>query len=199
MRERVVIDLSELPSHGLKTASLTWWGTLGFILIEGTGFALAIAVYLFLYSLAPVWPPAALPGLLPGTMVAVALVASIFPNILVSRWADRQDLPKVRFGLVLMSLLGLVPLIVRGFEFGALNVQWDTNAYGSIVWLLLGLHTSHLLTDLADTIVLTVLMFTRHADNRRRYGDVQDNALYWNFVVVAWVPIYGCIYWIPRL
>ena len=27
-------------------------------------------------------------------------------------------------------------------------------------------------------------MFTRHGDNRRRFGDVQDNAIYWNFVVV---------------
>ena len=35
--------------------------------------------------------------------------------------------------------------------------------------------------------------------NRRRLGDVQDNAMYWNFVVVTWLPIYGCIYWIPRL
>ena len=26
-------------------------------------------------------------------------------------------------------------------------------------------------------------MFTRHGDNPRRFGDVQDNALYWNFVV----------------
>ena len=30
----------------------TWWGTLAFMLIEGTGFALAIAVYLYLMSLA---------------------------------------------------------------------------------------------------------------------------------------------------
>ena len=39
----------------------------------------------------------------------------------------------------------------------------------------------------------------RHAANPRRFGDVQDNAMYWNFVVVAWLPLYGCIYWIPRL
>jgi heme/copper-type cytochrome/quinol oxidase subunit 3 len=42
-------------------------------------------------------------------------------------------------------------------------------------------------------------MFTRHGDNARRFGDVQDNAMYWNFVVAAWLPIYACIYWIPRL
>lgn len=200
MKERVVLDLSKLPLHGLGSASVTWWGTLGFMLIEGTGFALVIAVYLYLMSLAPVWPlNAPLPDLLPGTLVTVILLASVIPNILISRWAGQQDLRKVRIGMVVMSLLGIAPLVVRVFEFPALNVKWDANAYGSIVWTLLGLHTTHILTDLVDTLVLAALMFTRHGANLRRFGDVQDNAMYWNFVVATWLPIYGCIYWLARL
>ncbi len=64
---------------------------------------------------------------------------------------------------------------------------------------MLGLHTTHIITDLGDTLVLAVLMFTRHGDNKRRFGDVQDNAMYWNFVVLTWLPIYACLYWVPRL
>ncbi|MFL6836046.1 MAG: heme-copper oxidase subunit III [Bradyrhizobium sp.] len=200
MKARVVADLSGLPMHGLGTASVTWWGTLAFMLIEATGFALAIAVYLYLMNLAALWPiDAPRPTLLPGTVVTLILVASVAPNYLVSRWAEQQDLRKVRIGIVVMSLLGIAPLAVRAFEFPALNVNWDSNAYGSIVWTLLGLHTAHLITDLVDTLVLAALMFTRQGDNPRRFGDVQDNAMYWNFVVVTWLPIYGCIYWIPRL
>jgi cytochrome c oxidase subunit 3 len=41
-----------------------------------------------------------------------------------------------------------------------MHIKWDGNAYGSITWLLLGLHTTHILTDLIDTLVLTCLMFT---------------------------------------
>ena len=40
----------------MGSASVTWWGTLAFMLIEATGFALAIAVYLYLMSLAAKWP-----------------------------------------------------------------------------------------------------------------------------------------------
>jgi cytochrome c oxidase subunit III len=98
-----------------------------------------------------------------------------------------------------MALFGIIPLIPRVFEFGALHVSWDSNAYGSITWTLLGLHTTHLITDLADTLVLLVLMFTRHGRNKRRFGDVQDNAMYWNFVVLTWLPIYACLYGVPRL
>ena len=121
------------------------------------------------------------------------------PNYLILRWAAQEQLTKVRIGLVVMVLFGIAPLVVRVFEFPALHVSWDSNAYGSITWTLLGLHTTHLITDLVDTLVLTALMFTLHGRNKRRLGDVQDNALYWYFVVVTWLPIYGVLYWGPRL
>ena len=52
------------------------------MLIEGTGFALAIAVYLYLMSLAATWPIGAPPpDLLPGTMVTLMLLVSVVPNL----------------------------------------------------------------------------------------------------------------------
>ena len=33
----------------------------------------------------------------------------------------------------------------------------------------------------------------------QRFVDVEENALYWYFVVLAWLPIYAVIYWAPRL
>jgi heme/copper-type cytochrome/quinol oxidase subunit 3 len=199
-KPRIVADLSRLPLHGLGSASVTWWGTLAFMLIEGTGFALLLAVYLYLASLASEWPLSApLPNPIPGSTITFLLIVSVLPNVLVSRWAGQQDLRKVQIGLIIMAVFGLVPLVPRWFEFAALHVSWDSNAYGSITWTLLGLHTTHLVTDLADTLVLLVLMFTRHGRNPRRFGDVQDNAMYWNFVVLTWLPIYACLYGVPRL
>ena len=46
---------------------------------------------------------------------------------------------------------------------------------------------------------LSALMFTRHGDMIRRFSDVNDNAVYWDFVVVSWLPIYALIYWFPRV
>jgi heme/copper-type cytochrome/quinol oxidase subunit 3 len=28
---------------------------------------------------------------------------------------------------------------------------------------------------------------------------VNDNAVYWDFVVVSWLPIFFLLYWFPRL
>jgi cytochrome c oxidase subunit 3 len=200
MKAVVTVDVANLPLHGSGSKSPSWWGTAAFMLIEGTGFALALVVYFYLMSVAPTWPlEAKLPDLLPGTVLTLILLASLLPNIWVARAAKRNDLRKVRIGLILMTVAGIAPLVVRPFEFGAMHIKWDGNAYGSVTWLLLGLHTTHLVTDLIETIVLSCLMFTRHGDNPRRYGDVQDNAMYWNFVVLTWLPIYASLYWVPRL
>jgi cytochrome c oxidase subunit III len=200
MRERVALELGELPLHGRGSDSPTMWGTLAFMLLEGSAFALCIGIYLYLLVMAPAWPIGARPPRpWAGTIVTIILLVSLWPNYLVGRWARQQRLTKVRVGMVIMSVLGIAPLVVRVFEFRSLNVWWDTNAYGSVLWLLLGLHSTHLITDLADTLVLAVMMFTRHGRQSRRFGDVEDNVLYWNFVVITWLPVYFCVYWIPRL
>jgi heme/copper-type cytochrome/quinol oxidase subunit 3 len=197
---KVVRDLSGLPRHAFGAVTTTWWGTLGFMTLEGAGFLLAAGAYLYLMTLAPKWPlNAPQPDYWPGTIVALLLLASLPLNYFLSGWAKAEDLKRVRWGLVGMSLLGTLPLAVRWFEFSALNVRWDANAYGSAAWFLLGLHTTHLLTDLGDTLVLTALMFTRHGENGRRFSDVSDNAFYWDFVVFSWLPIYALLYWVPRL
>ena len=33
----------------------------------------------------------------------------------------------------------------------------------------------------------------------RRFVDVYENADFWNFVIVGWIPVWFTIYWLPRL
>lgn len=47
---RVVGDLSGLPDSAQRASHLGWWGNIGFMAIEGTGFLLAAGVYLYLRS-----------------------------------------------------------------------------------------------------------------------------------------------------
>jgi heme/copper-type cytochrome/quinol oxidase subunit 3 len=92
-----------------------------------------------------------------------------------------------------------VLLVIRGFEFNSLNVRWTDDAYGSIIWALLLLHTSHILTDWYDTVVLAFLVQTVEGYEGRRLVDVDENSLYWRYVWLLWIPIYLMIYWVPRL
>ena len=198
MRTHVATDVSGLPTYGFGHTTTMWWGTLGFVASEATVFVLAGAMYLYYAVHAPQWPIAApMPNHWPGTIVLVLLLLSCIPNAVLDRAAHREDLGTVRWLTVLMSVIGLAVIGIRFYEFRNSLVSWDTNAYGSIVWFILGLHATHLITDSADTIVLAALMFTRHAHGKR-FSDVSDNAFYWYFVVAAWVPLYLLIYWFPR-
>jgi len=194
------IDVAALPPGAFGSRSLMWWGTLGIVLIEGMAFALAIGAYFFLKTRSPHWPPygVANPDLRWGAINTGILFASLVPNELAKRAAERVSLGGVRVWLVACLLFGLAFNIIRIFEFQHLNVSWDHDSYGSIVWLLLGLHTTHIVTDFLDSAVLTVLMFTGPIEERR-FIDVAENAVYWYFVVIAWLPIWGVIYWAPRL
>ena len=200
MKTRVVLNVAPLPENAFGSRTLTWWGTIAFMSLEGMGFALAVGAYLYLRVLQPSWPmniPP--PDLLPGTLVTIILLISAIPNYFLARWARAYDMTKVRIGIVLLTVLGIAPLIVRIFEFPALRERWDADAYGSISWFILGLHTTHLITDVGDTIVLAVLMFTRHGQVAKRFTDVSDNAAYWYFVVLSWLPLYFVLYWLPRI
>jgi cytochrome c oxidase subunit III len=197
--ERIAIDVSKIPTFAFGHRSILWWATMGLIAIEGTVFALLCASYLYLRWRVPDWPPGLEPpDLLWGTANTVVLMLSAVPNELTKRAAERLDLAGARFWIVVCVAVGVVFTVLRALEFTTLNCWWDTNAYGSLVWTLLGMHTAHILTDLADTIVLAVLLFTGPVDGRRLV-DVSENALYWYFVVLAWLPIYGLIYLAPRV
>jgi heme/copper-type cytochrome/quinol oxidase subunit 3 len=200
MSERVAsgLDVSHLPTYAYGHRSLMWWGTVGIMLIEGTVFALTIAAYFYIRTRVETWPPgAASPNLLWGSLNTLILLLSLAPNRWAKKAAEKENLAQVRFALVVALAFAAAFLLVRVLEFQTLNVRWDTNAYGSVVWMLMGLHTAHLLTDVLDTVVLMVLMFTGPLEGKR-FVDVSENSLYWYFVVLTWLPIYAVIYLGPR-
>ena len=192
------LDASQLPSYRYSHHSIMWWGTLGIMAIEGTVFVLAVVAYFYLRGRSVTWPMTSMPPeLLWGTLNTVILLASLLPNHFAKKAGEHQDLRGVRLWLGISLLFGLAFLVVRAFEFAGLNVRWDSNAYGSAVWLLLGLHTTHLATDFYDSVVLELLFFAGPLD-ASRFVDVSENSFYWYFVVWTWIPIYLVIYWGAR-
>ena len=193
-------ELDKLPTYAFGPRSLVWWGTTAFMLIEGTAFLLAGGAYLYLRGRGEEWPPAGTPApdLMWGALTTVFLLATLIPNAWLQKRARACDLKAVRRGMVVMSLAAVIVLVLRALEMPHLNCRWEQNAYGSITWTLIVLHTTHVITDAADTLALAPFLFTHDVDGRR-FSDVDDNANYWNFVVLSWLPIYALIYWAPLL
>jgi len=198
MTQPRTLDVGGLAPGAFGSRSLMWWGTMGIIAIEGTMFARVAVAYLYLKGRAPHWPNGFFPPeVFWGTVNTVVLLASAVPNQLAKSAAERFDFRATRLWLSVAIGFAVVFNIIRIFEFRALNVWFDSNAYGSVTWALLGFHTVHILTDLVDSIVLCGVLFIGPV-KPSHLVDVSENALYWYFVVLAWLPIYVLIYWTPR-
>ena len=198
--QRRVLDVSMLPDTGeFGHHGLIWWGTVGFMVIEGSMFAIVLVAYFYLRLKVADWPSSLPnPDLTVGTANLLLVLVSCIPNALAKKAAEAQQLSRTRLWLTVVTLFGVGNVILRAFEYPALNCRWDDNAYASITWLLLSLHTTHIITDFLDTLVLTTLMFVGPVEEKR-FVDVEENSAYWYFVVGVWLPIYGVIYWAPRL
>ncbi len=207
MSTRAVIDVSELPHHEFDTYDPVWWGNNFLLTIETSMFAILIATYFYLRQNFSLWPPPVaqltatlqpLPLLSYGTANTILLLIGCFPMVLTDLSARRGNKALSQVGLLIAVVIGIAAVVLRGFEFTAFYFYWDSNAYGSIVWFLLGMHMLHLLVLTSEAVLLTIWIFTREYDMKHRV-DIVTVAIYWYWVVAIWLLIYGVIYFTPRL
>ena len=207
MSTRTVIDISELPHHEFDTYDPMWWGNNGLLAIETSMFAILIATYFYLRQNFALWPPPIaeltaplrpLPDLTFGVANTILLVLGCIPMIIADLNARRGNRDITRIALLICVAIGLVAMVLRGFEFSAVHFYWDSNAYGSVVWFLLGMHALHLLVLTSECVLLVIWIFTREFDMKHRV-DVVTIGIYWYWVVSIWLVLFAIIYFTPRL
>ena len=104
-RLRGVMDLRGLPDVVFGPRDIMWWGTLGFVLIEGFTLVLCAAAYVYVTQNFPTWPPqnTPLPSVVAPTVQVVVMLTSLVPATWTARAARRYDLGAVRIGLVIAT------------------------------------------------------------------------------------------------
>jgi cytochrome c oxidase subunit I+III len=199
-RLRPVADASALPTVTFGPRSVMWWGTLGFMTIEGWTTALLIGAYLYLRQNYVAWPPlrTPYPSLVIPTINLALMLVSIYPAWMVAKAAKKLDEPGVKRWLVITVIASVPILVLRWWELWSLNTRWDTTAYGSAAWTIVGFHASLLLLDILDTIGLTLFYFFTKMPVKS-FSDTADNSMYWFFTVGIWIPIYLIVYVGPRI
>lgn len=188
-------DVADLPTVTFGHRSLMWWGTVGFMVIEGWTLALIVAMYFYIRQNFITWPPMRIPqpALVYPTINLVVMLVSVIPAVLAERAARRLDLGGVKIWLLILSLISLAIPVLRWYELWSLNVRWDSNAYGSAAWTIVGTHATLLILDVADTVGLTLFYWFKRMPIKAM-SDVVDNQLYWYFMVGIWIPIYLIVY-----
>jgi cytochrome c oxidase subunit III len=197
-RRPLTLDVSGLPSVAFGHRNTTWLANVFYMAIEGMMFALIFVTYFYLRSRSINWPPGHLPPALKyGAANALVFLVSIIPAGMIRKRAPEGNRRAVRNGLLVLTLFALAATALRVFEFKALNCRWTDDAYSSTVWVLIGMHSGHLVTDLIETLVLLAISFTPKMEGTR-LADVAINSDYWYFVVVTGLIIDLLIYGTTR-
>jgi heme/copper-type cytochrome/quinol oxidase subunit 3 len=199
MNQVGAIDVSHLPQTSFGHREPLWWGIVLGIVIETSGFALVWATVLYLRMQEGTWPPWrwSAPDLTAGLVSTAVILASAIPMRITVKAAKAFDEAKVRFWLVVFFVVALIACAIRVWEFFVVQVKWDSNAYGSVVWAMLTLHTVHILTSVFDIGLATAYVFLLSLDDHRAL-DLEVNGLYWYFVVASWIPTFTLLYLGPH-
>ena len=195
----VVADVSQLPDVTFGPRSTTWWGTVGFMITEGLSLVICAFAYLYLrknfYHYPPLGTP--LPSLGIPIIQLVVMGISIVPMWLAARRALQLDISGARIALLAAFIIKLGILVLRWYEFQALNTHWNTDAYGSAAWIVMGFHTTMLILDVAEDAGFALILWSGRG-RAATLSDVVDDAMYWYFTVIAWVPLFVLLCLGPR-
>ena len=193
------VDVSGVPTSGHGPKSPLWWGTIGFMIVEGTSLALCGATYIYLSRNFEAWPPPSIPepSLLVPTITVALMLISCITGIFIDRYSKQKDRDALLGALVVCAVIKTVAIATRIYEFDSLNVAWYDTAYGSAAWFTLVFHTTLLAAELVEGIVFAVIFWMGpvHDDH---YEDADEITFYSWFLFLAWLPLYFLIYFSPR-
>lgn len=196
---RPELDVSHLPTVVFGPRSTLWLGFAGVIVVEGMMIMLLIVAYFYLWTRSGDWPALfAPPPFAAGLVNTGVFLLSIVPAAWLKRAAKRNDLGRVRVLLLVLSIIAVITIGVSGWGFASLNARWDSNAYGSVVWMLLGTHALVLIAAALLLWALTAFSHLRKVDGARLMN-MYEAGDYWLLAISLWLATWAVIYVAPRL
>jgi cytochrome c oxidase subunit 3 len=200
MRESTLPEETGLPIVTYGTKSLGWLGMAFLLAVLAWVFLTLFYTYFYLRLYSPVWPQEGLPRpgvLLPAITFALLLVAGLVAGF-GWRMFRREGRWSFRFAMASCCVLAVVFYALRLVEQFGLPFSWQTNAYGSIFFML-GWSLDAIVfigLMLAGTALVRSLLITE--DWPFFLGlHAQLAAHFWIFTAVIGVLVYGTLYVSP--
>lgn len=170
-------------------------GTMFFILTEIMLFGGFISAFTISKTQAPTWPPPGQPRL-PVELTAVNTLVLLASGALVW-WAGRKlegDGPRsARAPLLAGAGLGALFVVVQGVEWTRLlaeGLAFTTTSYGSFFYLIVGMHSLHVLGGFLVLAAQTRWLFAEQLRTEAFWAA----RLFWYFVVLLWPALYWKVY-----
>lgn len=173
-------------------AKVTLWMVLA---SETALFATLVMSYLLLRTGQAGWPymhPSASRLVLPTINTAV-LLASAAVAWRSSLAIQRGDAGRLKAGLALASVLGILFIAGQIFEFTRSGMRPDDPAFGGVFFALMGFHGVHVL---AGMVVLGLnLLRTQLGDfDQDKHIAVDMGTWFWYYVTAVWLVLFAVLY-----
>jgi heme/copper-type cytochrome/quinol oxidase subunit 3 len=181
----------------LDRRDLSWWGMAGFIITEAFLFAYLLGSYIFLGAQATTWPPPGAPELKLVSINTALLILSSVTAIVAERGIRAGRVGRLRAGLTVSFVLGIIFLSIQGYEYTKLEFHPQSDAYGSLFFTITGMHGAHVFVGLLMLALVLVRSLLGHF-TEARHGAVRNAVLYWHFVDVVWLVVFTILYLIPQ-
>ena len=205
---RPTIHAAGLPSTLFDHKSTLWWGNTLLLFIETAMFGILVAIYVtVLMNTEPFPPPRVnqlpvlydpVPDLTLPIIGLLVLVASLVPGIWLDVSARKRKTGTVKLALLVTLAFNIASIVLRYYEFDSLHFKWNDNAYGSITWMILGMHLLHIIALGCEDVFLLLWAFTHGLDDKHAL-DITVSAVYWYWIVGIWVLLFPLVYLVPRM
>ena len=179
----------EHPDHRLTGVYL-------FLVAESMIFLGLFAAYLTFRVVTPVWPPEGTPEMelmLPG-INTVILISSSFVMNQGNRAIKQNNVAGLRLWFGLTAVMGAIFLAGQGYEYAHTGFGLTTNLFTSTFYVLTGFHGLHVCFGFS--LIVAVLLRSLKADrySAQEHFGVEAAEIYWHFVDVVWIVLFGILY-----
>ncbi|MFM2431497.1 MAG: hypothetical protein RLZZ511_2710 [Cyanobacteriota bacterium] len=175
------------------------FGLFTFLLSESLMFGALFAVYLAYRGGAAQWPPEGTEVELMLPLVnTILLVSSSFVIHLGDNAVKRNDIPGLRLWYGVTALMGAIFLGGQVYEYQHLAYGLTTNLFANCFYVMTGFHGLHVL--LGILLILGVIWRSRRPGHysEHKHTGVEMAEIYWHFVDIIWIILFGLIYILTR-
>jgi cytochrome c oxidase subunit III len=188
----------ENPSHDHGHHDFRMFGLVLFLIAESMIFFGLFSGYMIYYVTSPEWPMGdiELELLLPG-INSVILIASSFVMHKGQTAIKNNDNKGLQLWFSITALMGAIFLVGQLYEYAHTGFGLTDNLFASCFYVLTGFHGLHVTAGLM--FILAVLWRSSqegHYSANKHFG-VEAAELYWHFVDVVWVILFGLVYLLP--
>ncbi|WP_069791627.1 cytochrome c oxidase subunit 3 [Cyanobacterium sp. IPPAS B-1200] len=177
---------------------LRMFGLVMFLIAESMIFFGLFSAYMIYYATMPEWPTGGieLELLLPG-INSVILISSSFVMHKGQSCIKNNDEKGLKLWFGITALMGAIFLAGQGYEYATTGFGLTDSLFASCFYVLTGFHGLHVAAGLS--FILAVLWRSREAGHysAESHFGVEAAELYWHFVDVVWIILFGLVYLLP--